>query len=57
MIGICLAFGDVQVCGFRDIEKILTEDLNHGQIIEGVLIENLFFVVGSSSKVFEAGLP
>jgi predicted nucleic acid-binding protein len=23
-------------------EKILTEDLNHGQIIEGVLIENPF---------------
>jgi len=23
-------------------EKILTEDLNHGQIIEGILIENPF---------------
>jgi len=24
-------------------EKILTEDLNHGQVIEGILIENPFF--------------
>jgi predicted nucleic acid-binding protein len=24
-------------------EKVLTEDLNHGQTIEGVLIENPFF--------------
>jgi len=40
-----LSFWDsmiIAAAGNANAEKILTEDLNHGQIIEGIKIENPF---------------
>lgn len=42
-----LSFWDAMIVAAAcqsDAKKILTEDLNHGQIVEGVCIENPFFV-------------
>jgi len=37
-----MGFQIIATASQSNAEKILTEDLNHGQVIEGVLLENPF---------------